>query len=61
MPTLPGGATYEYKQVTVTKDDTAVNNEITTQGLDNWFVQFMILDGSNMIILFQRILSIDAP
>ena len=61
MPTLPGGSVFEYKQVTVTKDDATVNAEITTQGADNWFVVQVHLDGANMIILFERIVAVQQP
>lgn len=55
---LPGAIQYEYKQITVAKDDATVNTEIETQGNDNWFLVMWQLDGSSMILLFGRITSV---
>lgn len=54
MATLSGGATFEQKVVTVVNDDTTINNEITTQAIDNWIVGQIILSGSNVILFFSR-------
>lgn len=53
MPSLIPGI-YEQKTVTVTADDTAMNGEIETQAEDDWIVSQLVLNGSNMTILFSR-------
>lgn len=53
MP-LPGGGTFDQKTVTVTKDDTAVNASIQAEQANGWLVQFIIIDGSDAIILYSQ-------
>lgn len=54
MPEIVPGYTTEQKVVTVANNDTAMNNEITTQDADNWLVVSLTLSGTDIIILFTR-------
>lgn len=54
MPTLPGGITFEQMVVTVANNDTAINNELTTQATQGWIAWQFILNGANMTIAFSR-------
>jgi hypothetical protein len=44
----------EQKVLTVANNDTDINAAITTEAASDWLVSFMIVSGSDMVILFQR-------
>lgn len=54
MPTTIQGYTTEFQVKRVADNDTDINNEITTQGVDNWLVVSLTLSGTDMVILFTR-------
>jgi hypothetical protein len=53
MPVI-GGLLLEQKTVTMAANDGAMNAEIEAQAEDGWTVQLLILNGSNMTILFSK-------
>lgn len=46
--------TIEQKVVTVENDDTAMNDEITTQSVDGWVLFSLTLSDVNVILLFNK-------
>lgn len=54
MAEVVTGFTTNFKTVTVSNNDSAINAEITTQDADNWLVVSLTLSGSDMVILFTR-------
>lgn len=61
MPELITGITYEQKVVTVTNDDTSMNGEITTQAVDDWVLQNLVVSGTDVILVFSRQVEIVLP
>lgn len=61
MPELITGFTYEQKVVTVTNDDTSMNGEITTQAVDDWVLQNLVVSGTDVILVFSRQVEIVLP
>lgn len=59
MPEIIPGYDTQQKVVTVANNDTAINNEITTQAVDGWTVVFLTVSGSDMVITFSRNLPIE--
>ena len=53
MAAIPGYS-IEQKVETVANNDTDINAALTTANSDNWTAAYMILSGTDVIILFTR-------
>lgn len=60
MPEVIPGINTQQKVVTVANNDEAINTEIETQGEDGWLAGLLTPNGSNIIILFSRNVTIEA-
>lgn len=54
MPSIIPGYITEQKVVTVSNNDSDINTELTTQGLDTWLATSFFANGSDITILFTR-------